>query len=113
MLAAATCLTLGVRQPCSIPQVAADLPSAAFNRYYRGRTPVVIANATRVSGARFRALTQLDAFVESYGHLEVTLSSANAHSYGRKRATVRSCMRSILASLCPLTTLAPICLAAE
>ena len=80
---------------CSVPQEPADLTSAAFDANYRGRMPVVIVNATRSSGARFRALTTLESLTEQYGHLEVTLSSANAHSYGRRRAQLSEYVQSM------------------
>ena len=84
-----------VHQPCSVPREPPDLSSAAFDSYYRGRMPVVIVNATMRSGARFRALTTLESLTEQYGHVEVTLSSANAHSYGRRRALISEYVQSM------------------
>ena len=84
-----------VRPPCSVPQEPADLTSAAFNSYYREKMPVVIVNATQTSGARFRALTTLESLTEQFGQLEVTLSSANAHSYGRRRALISEYVQSM------------------
>ena len=84
-----------VRYPCSVPTEPADLSSAAFDRNYREQMPVVIVNATVRSGAHFRALTTLEALTEQYGHLEVTLSSANTHSYGRRRALLSEYIQSM------------------
>ena len=84
-----------VRYPCSVPQEPADLSSAAFDRKYRDQMPVVIVNATIASGAHFRALTTLEALTEQYGQLEVTLSSANTHSYGRRRALISEYVKSM------------------
>ena len=95
MLILATSASPGVRPGCSVPLEPPDLTARAFDERYRGRMPVVIANATRASGARFRALTQLEALSSQYGHLEVTLSSANAHSYGRQRAKLSAYIESM------------------
>ena len=84
-----------VRYPCSVPTEPADISSAAFDRNYREQMPVVIVNATVRSGAHFRALTTLEALTEQYGHLEVTLSSANTHSYGRRRALLSEYIQSM------------------
>ncbi|KAL1523045.1 hypothetical protein AB1Y20_018006 [Prymnesium parvum] len=74
---------------CSVPIEPADLPHIRFHsEYQRRRRPVVIRNATRVSGERFRKLTEVEELVRSWGSRTVTLSSANAFSYGRARMTI-------------------------
>ena len=47
--------------------------------------PVVMRNVTGTSGAGFRALTLPSVLASRWGDTEVVLSSANAHSYGRRR----------------------------
>jgi len=71
---------------CSVSQEPHDLPSTLFQERYRNQDrPVVIRNATRESAARFRRLTTLDELTRSFGDANVTLSSANAFSYGRTK----------------------------
>ena len=74
---------------CNVAIEPEGLPLRRFHQLYRrsGR-PVVIRNATRLSGDRFRRLTTLDALTSSWGSRNVTLSSANAFSYGRTRMTI-------------------------
>lgn len=63
------------------------LPISEFRRRYRDTNqPVVLRNATAVSGTAFRAASTLTALVSVFGERLVTLSSANANSYGRKRS---------------------------
>ena len=67
---------------CTVATEPADLPQAVFDRTYRGQgLPVVVRNATLWSGARFRAMTTLEALAADWGDRNVTLSSANAFSY--------------------------------
>lgn len=84
------------RRVCTVAQEPADLPPANFDSLYRyTNTPVVIRNATLSATAQFRALTQMDALAANYGDALVTLSSANAFSYGRKRERVRVYLDSL------------------
>jgi hypothetical protein len=74
---------------CTVAEESADLPVREFNRRYRAASrPVVIRNATRHSSAHYRARTTISALVEEFGDAEVTLSSANAFSYGRRKLSV-------------------------
>ena len=71
---------------CDVAEEAADLPVATFHKRYRAASiPVVIRNATRQSTAEYRARTLIAALTAEYGDAEVTLSSANAYSYGRRK----------------------------
>ena len=75
---------------CTVPVEAADLPPHIFQHRYRAASqPVVIRNATLRSAADFRAKTTIAALVEAVGDAVVTLSSANAYSYGREKMSVR------------------------
>jgi hypothetical protein len=77
---------LSARGTCNVAQEPPDITRSAFDSKYRRRNrPVVISNATAVTGARFRSITAVSELASAYGHLNVTLSSANAHSYGRKK----------------------------
>ena len=76
---------------CNIAIESPDLPRAEFDRRYREpAVPVVIRNATTnlTEAISFRASTTIPALVESFGEAQVTLSSANAFSYGRRRISV-------------------------
>ena len=74
---------------CTVAVEAADLPVRDFDRRYRSAArPVVIRNATLRSCAEFRAHTTVAALVEAVGEATVTLSSANAFSYGRRKMSV-------------------------
>lgn len=78
---------------CTVAEEGPDLPRDIFDaRYRHTRTPVVIRNATTITTAAFRAATTIEALLRSYGSEYVTLSSANAFSYGRQRATVAEYM---------------------
>lgn len=71
---------------CTVAVEPADLPRSVFDRTYRDRDePVVIRNATSQTGARFRELTTLRRLAADWGEQVVTLSSANAFSYGRTK----------------------------
>lgn len=73
---------------CSIAEEPSSLPHATFvERYQRRDVPVVIRNATAGSAAAsaFRRSTTLEELAGTLGDTEVTLSSANAFSYGRRR----------------------------
>ena len=75
--------------PCNVATEGPDLPVREFDRKYRStKTPVVIRNSTLTSSAAFRAITTVTALRESFGQAQVTLSSANAHSYGRRKMAV-------------------------
>jgi len=83
---------------CLIAQEPADLPRQTFDLRFRYTdTPVVIRNATLASTAAqaFRARTTLAALAEEFGSATVTLSSANAFSYGRKRQTVNEYLAAL------------------
>ena len=74
---------------CTVATESADLSVRDFDRLYRSTaTPVVIRNATLNSSASFRARTSIPNLVDSVGDALVTLSSANAFSYGRIKMTV-------------------------
>ena len=74
---------------CNIAIEGATLPVRDFDRLYRATSqPVVIRNATFHSSADYRARTTIPALVESVGEASVTLSSANAFSYGRRKMSV-------------------------
>jgi hypothetical protein len=74
---------------CTIAVEGPDLPVAIFDELYRAAAkPVVIRNATLNTTAAFRARTTVPALMASYGQSRVTLSSANAFSYGRRRSTL-------------------------
>lgn len=82
--------------PCSVPVEPADLPLERFrSAYQRAGLPVVVRNATLMSGRQFRALTSLERLKEDYGTAMVTLSSANANSYGRRRASIADYLRGM------------------
>ena len=80
---------------CTVPVEAADLPPHIFQHRYRAASqPVVIRNATLRSAADFRAKTTIAALVEAVGDAVVTLSSANAYSYGREKMSVQKVFRA-------------------
>ena len=82
---------------CSIAQEGPDLPRAVFDSTYRStKTPVVIRNATLLSAAAFRAMTTIPALIGAFGDANVTLSSANAFSYGRRTQQLREYLDSAL-----------------
>lgn len=82
--------------PCSVPVEPHDLPLRRFiTEYKNAGLPVVVRNATRRSGASFRELTRLDRLSADFGAAEVTLSSANANSYGRRRASIAEYLRGM------------------
>ena len=81
-------LTLG-STICNLAIEGPDLPLVEFQSVYRARNrPVVIRNATQHSSSTFRLETTVDALRHSVGDALVTLSSANAYSYGRKQIRV-------------------------
>jgi len=78
-----------VSQHCTIAVEGADLPTREFDRLYRNTaTPVVMRNATFVSSAEYRARTTVRALIAAVGDANVTLSSSNSFSYGRRRMSV-------------------------
>lgn len=71
---------------CTVVEEPYDLPLHAFRSRYRdAELPVVVRNATWDTGAHFRQITALDELARQWGRETVTLSSANAFSYGRVR----------------------------
>ena len=82
---------------CNIAIEGATLPVRDFDRLYRATSrPVVIRNATFHSSADYRARTTIPALVESVGEASVTLSSANAFSYGRRKMSVEQYLSEAL-----------------
>ena len=82
---------------CTVAVEGPDLPTRDFDRRYRSaHQPVVIRNATVSSSAAFRALTTIPALLEAFGSARVTLSSANAHSYGRKKVDLATYLAAAL-----------------
>ena len=101
-----------VSQHCTIAVEGADLPTREFDRLCARRsllpsaverslhprpfprtdrntaTPVVMRNATFVSSAEYRARTTVRALIAAVGDANVTLSSSNSFSYGRRRMSV-------------------------
>ena len=74
---------------CDIAVESPDLPVSTFHSRYRQQAlPVVIRNATLDTSRGFRELTTLTALTEHYGEALVTLSSANAFCYGRRKMRV-------------------------
>ena len=74
---------------CNVAVEPPELPLHRFHSHYRlAARPVVIRNATQRTGARFRSLTTLEELVGGWGDRKVTLSSANAFSYGRRSMTI-------------------------
>ena len=85
-VAAATLSATGAR--CTIAEEGPELPLSLFaERYREAQQPVVIRNATiRLQAAqRFRELSRVSRLLAEFGDRQVTLSSANAFSYGRRR----------------------------
>ena len=83
--------------PCTIAEEGPGLPLREFDRNYRAAArPVVIRNATRFSSAAYRVRTTIPALVDAVGEALVTLSSANAFSYGRRKATVAQYLKEAL-----------------
>ena len=83
---------------CTIATEAPDLPRRVFDETYRDHdVPVVIRNATSAltGSCDFRAMTTVAALAAAFGDAVVTLSSANAFSYGRRRARVADYLASI------------------
>lgn len=77
---------------CTLPVEPPDVDAAHFERRYRARRrAVVIQNATshlRQADA-FRAASSVHALRAEFGSVRVTVSSANAFSYGRQRLLLR------------------------
>jgi hypothetical protein len=77
---------------CTLPVEPPDVDPGHFERNYRSRRrAVVIRNATshvRQADA-FRAASSVQALREALGSVRVTISSANAFSYGRQRLLLR------------------------
>ena len=85
---------------CTLPIESPQLPLEVFEREYRAAgKPVVIRNATAhaIASEAFRAMTTIPALMESFADANVTLSSANAFSYGRRRLTVAQHLSEALA----------------
>ena len=86
--------------PCTIAVEGRGLPTDTFaERYVRRRLPVVIRNATagRARAARFRQLTTIAELASRFGDVNVTLSSANAFSYGRQRVALGEYLSNVTA----------------
>ena len=74
---------------CTVAKEGVTLSVRDFDRHYRSASlPVVIRNATLKSTADYRRRTRIAALLDEVGQARVTLSSANAFSYGRKKMSV-------------------------
>ena len=81
---------------CTLSVEGPDLPRRVFDERYRALDrPVVIRNASLTSSASFRAATTIAALSADFGQATVTLSSANAFSYGRQRKSVSEYLNSM------------------
>eukprot|EP00967_Tisochrysis_lutea_P148723 scaffold284597_cov36-Tisochrysis_lutea.AAC.1 len=83
---------------CSVATEPPDVDPAHFERAYRARgSAVVIRNATRFSALAqgFRNATSVEALRSAFGSVHVTVSSANAFSYGRKRMLLKDYLNSM------------------
>jgi hypothetical protein len=77
---------------CTLPVEPPDVDPAHFERRYRARRrAVVIRNATSHirQATAFRAVSSVQALRAEFGSARVTVSSANAFSYGRQRMLLR------------------------
>jgi hypothetical protein len=99
--AAALTAPLAFPQPCTIPRHAggAALSLAAFRAAYKGARPVIFTPAAP-SAAAAAALSR-GALLAAYGHLPVTLASANSNSYAKRASTLRGYLREHMAPVPP------------
>jgi hypothetical protein len=83
--------------PCTIDRVdAAEMSFATFTSTYKDRKPVVLTGM-RARNAAFRELCAKDALLSRWGDANVTLSTANTHSYEKTAEPLRTYVRTRLA----------------
>ena len=84
---------------CTLPEEdGLTFSPVSFQRQYRDRKrPVVLRSATSVSSESFREQTRVSALTMNWGHANVTLSSANAFSYGRRKSLLSDYLSSMAA----------------
>lgn len=80
---------------CTIPRHPGTLTLAAFRADYKGRGPVIFTPSA--SGDAARAALSREALLAAYGHLPVTLASANSNSYAKRASTLAAYLAEHLA----------------